>query len=127
MFKHMNTVNRVLLGLVMLIPGLLKLFVMGPTAVAGMTGSIFLFSWAPAFWAWVLILSEIVFGIAVLANYKTEYTAWPPVVILSVATLFVQIKWNALGATGWSNVILHLIALWGFVMLGCEACEKHKK
>lgn len=127
MFKHMNTVNRVLLGLVMLIPGLLKLFVMGPTAVAGMTGSIFLFSWAPAFWAWVLILSEIVFGIAVLANYQTKYTAWPPVIILAIATLFVHVKWAALGSTSWSNVILHLIALWGFVMLGCTACEKHKK
>lgn len=125
--KNLSIVNRVLLGLLMLVPGLLKLFVVGPTAIAGMVGGIVLFSWAPAFWAWVLMLSEIVFGIAILANYKTEYTAWPPVIVLAVATLFLHIKWAALSTTSWSNVLLHLVAIWGFVMLGCEHCMVQKK
>lgn len=58
--KHLQTINRVLLGLVMLVPGLLKLFVTGSSGVTGMLSGIALFSWAPAFWAWILILSEII-------------------------------------------------------------------
>ncbi|MBS3094192.1 DoxX family protein [Candidatus Pacearchaeota archaeon] len=123
--KNLNMVNRILLGLVMLVPGLLKLLVVGPSGVAKMTGGIFLFSWAPMLWAWILIFSEILFGIAILANYQTKYTAWPPVVILSVAVLFVTVKWMNLAGTSWSSVLLHLIALWGFVMIGCENCKKH--
>lgn len=114
-------VHWILLGLLMLVPGLMKLFVMGPSAVAGMVGGIVLFSWAPALWAWILILSEIVFGALILAKYKLEYTTWPPMIILAVATLFVAIQWSALGSTSWPNVLLHLIAITGYWMLGASA------
>ena len=45
--------NWILLGLVLLIPGLLKLFVMKPTAISEMLSGIAVFAWAPVFWAWV--------------------------------------------------------------------------
>ena len=108
----------ILLGLLMLIPGLMKLFVMGPSAVTGMLSGIALTSWAPSFWAWVLILSEIVFGALILAKYKLELTVWPPMIILAVATLFVAINWSNLGATAWPNVLLHLVAITGYWGLG---------
>ena len=68
--KNAGTVNRVLLGLLMLVPGLLKIFIMKPAAVVGMLSG-FGFP-VPTFFAWVLMLSEIVFGIAILANWKME-------------------------------------------------------
>lgn len=42
--EYIKVINRILLGLVMLISGLLKLFVMGPSAIVGMTQGIALFS-----------------------------------------------------------------------------------
>jgi uncharacterized membrane protein YphA (DoxX/SURF4 family) len=83
---------------------LLKIFSTGSAGVAGMLSGIALFSWAPMFWAWILILSEIVFGIAILANWRLKYTVIPPMIILLVATFTVQ--WG-----NWSSVLLHLIAV----------------
>lgn len=104
-------INRILLGLVMLVSGILKLFVIGPDAVTGMLSGMALFAWAPAFWAWILILSEIIFGIAILAKYKLEYTVWPPVIILVVASFTAH--W-----ANWGNMLVHLAlasnyAIWG--------------
>lgn len=95
--------NRIILGLLMLVPGLMKLFVMGPDAVVGMMSGIGLFSWAPAFWAWVLILSEILFGIAILAKWKLKWTTIPPAIIMIVAGLTVY-------TSNISSLILHLAA-----------------
>lgn len=100
--KNIATINRILLGLVMLVPGLLKLFVIGPSAVVGMLSGNVLFSWAPSFWAWVLILSEIVFGIAILARWKLEYTVWPPIVIMLVAAF--TVAWG-----NWPTFLMHLV------------------
>lgn len=111
----------ILLGLLMLVPGLMKLFIMGPSAVSGMLSGIALFAWAPTFWAWVLILSEIIFGIAILAKWKLQYTVIPPMIILAVATLFVAINWSSLMQTAWPNVLFHLLAISGYWMLGANA------
>jgi uncharacterized membrane protein YphA (DoxX/SURF4 family) len=124
--KSAHKAMWILLGLLMLIPGLMKLFVMGPSAVTGMLSGIALFSWAPAFWAWILILSEIVFGLLILAKYKLELTVWPPIIILAVAVLFVTINWGDLMSTSWPSVILHLIAITGYLGLGCMSKQKKK-
>ena len=105
------TVNWVLLGLTMLIPGLLKLFVMKPSAVVGMLSGISLFAWAPMFWAWVLILSEIVFGAAILAKWKLKYTTIPPMIILIVAAFTVY--WG-----NWPTILIHLALASSYWMLG---------
>lgn len=125
-----TTTSRVLLGLLMLLPGLTKLFSFTAQGVAdNMISKIFLFSWAPEFWAWVLILSEIVFGIAILANWKTKYTSIPPIIILVVALLFVTIKWTLPSAwslagifswQSWSGIIFHLIAIFGYSAFLCD-------
>jgi uncharacterized membrane protein YphA (DoxX/SURF4 family) len=98
------TVNLIVLGLLMLVPGLLKLFVMGPGAIEGMLSQNPLFSWAPMFWAWVLILAEILSGIAILARWKLKYVVWFPIIILLVAAFTVH--WG-----NWSNFILHIAAV----------------
>jgi putative oxidoreductase len=99
--KYAVTTTRILLGLVMLIPGLMKLFVMKPAAVTGMLSGMPLFAWAPGFWAWVLILSEIIFGLAVLVNFKLRLTAIPPMIILVVAAFTAH--W-----ANWGNMLTHL-------------------
>lgn len=96
-------INLILLGLLMLIPGLLKLFVMGPGAITGMLSGNPLFSWAPAFWAWVLILVEILAGIAILIRWKLEKVVWLPIIILVVAAF--TANWG-----NWGSLILHLAA-----------------
>jgi len=111
----------ILLGLLMLLPGLFKLFSYKPAGVANMLSGIALFAWAPTFWAWVLILSEIVFGASILAKWKLKYTVIPPMIILAIGTLFVTIDWSNLGATQWPNVLFHLIAFTGYWMLGANA------
>ncbi len=115
--KHAGTVNRILLGLVMLVHGLMKLFVMKPAAVVGMLSG-FGFP-APSFFAWVLILSEIVFGIAILLKWKLECTVWPPVVILVVASFTAH--W-----ANWGNMLVHLALASNYFMLGVNHMKQPK-
>ena len=103
-------INRILLGLVMLVPGLLKLFVYGSSSVIGMLQNIALFAWAPTFWAWVLILSEILFGAAILADWKLKYTVIPPMIILTVAAF--TVNWGS-----WSSFLLHLVAVSNYSLI----------
>ena len=114
------TVNIILLGLLMLIPGLLKLFSYKPDGVSAMLSGIFLFSWAPLFWAWILILGEIGSGLAILGRWKLKYIAIIPVIILTIAVLTSTIKWSAIGNTNWSNLIFHLIAIFNYLMLAMK-------
>lgn len=111
-------VNRILLGLLMLVPGLLKLFVIGPSGVTSMLDGMGFP--IPMFFAWILILAEIVFGIAILANYKIGYTAWPPIVILVVAVIVAQ-NWSN---PSWSTILLHLVAASNYWLLAEWACKK---
>jgi putative oxidoreductase len=106
--KNLQILNRILLGLVMLVPGLLKLFVMGSSAVVGMLSNMGFP--AATFFAWVLILSEIVFGIAILANWKLKYTIWPPVIIMLVAAFTA-----ALG--NWPTFLMHLVIASNYLLL----------
>src|SRR3989344_4150139 len=101
--KNAGKINRILLGLLMLGAGLVKLFVFKSAGVTGMLSG-FGFP-APTFFAWVLILSEIVFGIAILLKWRLQYTVWPPFVIMLVA-----------GFTNWpsewgklSQLLMHLV------------------
>jgi uncharacterized membrane protein YphA (DoxX/SURF4 family) len=108
--KCSTTTTRVLLGLVLLVAGLMKLLVMGHAAVSGMLGGMSLFSWAPGFWAWVLILAEILSGIAIVANYKMKWSTVPGIIIFVVAT-FTAHRGN------WGQMLTHLTlasTLWMF-------------
>jgi uncharacterized membrane protein YphA (DoxX/SURF4 family) len=113
-------VNIILLGLLMLIPGLLKLFVSKPSGVSAMLSGIFLFSWAPLFWVWILLLGEIFSGLAILGRWKLKYTSLIPVIILVVAVLTVIINWNSIEKTNWTSLIFHLIAITNYLMLSMK-------
>ncbi len=111
-------VNRILLGLLMLVPGLIKLFVFKPTGVTSMLSG--LGFPIPMFFAWVLILSEIIFGIAILANWKVEFTAWPPLIILVIGGL-VTPDWSN---PQWPTILLHLVVASNYWLLASWACKK---
>jgi uncharacterized membrane protein YphA (DoxX/SURF4 family) len=113
--KIITTTNRLLLGLLMLIPGLLKLFVMGSGVVTEMLLGIG-FPVA-GFFAWILILSEIIFGIAILTKWKLEYTVWPPIVIMLVAGF--TVAWG-----NWPTFISHLVIASNYWMIGSGCCKK---
>jgi len=102
----------------MLIPGLLGLFVIGPTALTGMLGG--LNFPIPAFFTWVLILAEIFFGIAILAKWKLEYTSIGPAVILVIAALAVNINWSNIGQSQWPIFILHLAVASNYLLVGAK-------
>jgi uncharacterized membrane protein YphA (DoxX/SURF4 family) len=111
----LHCINRLLLGLVMIIPGLLKLFQFTPAGVAKMLGG-FGFP-MPLFWAWLLILSEIIFGIAILIGFKLKWTIIPPVIILLVAA-FTAHKGD------WSRLLIHLVLVSNYFVLGWSSCCK---
>lgn len=110
------TINRILLGLVMLGAGLSKLFIAGVSGVSGLLSGIVIFAWAPVFWALVLISFEILSGIAILANWKLEYSTIPPMVILIVASLFVHINWVNFAQTDISTLFIHLVAASNYLL-----------
>jgi len=115
--KIAEPTGRILLGLLMLVPGILKLIDGGQ----GITGLLTTLGFPiPAVLAWIVLLSEIIFGLAILANYKLEYTVLPPMVILLVAV----ISTNLSGVSSWSNVIFHLVAISSYWMYGAYAAGK---
>ncbi len=103
---YVITLNTILLGLVMLLPGLMKLFIIKPAAVTQMLTN--LGFPVPMFFAWVLILSEILFGLAILARWKLKYTVWPPIIILVIAGLTTSINWQSIGTSQWPGFLMHI-------------------
>lgn len=108
------SVLRLALGLLFVIPGLQKLA--DPAGIAGMLGE--LGFPAPAFLGWVLLLSEIVFGAAVLAGWKLKHTVWPLVVITVVAMFTVHFPaWFAQKPMALISVLFHILAVAALVSL----------
>jgi uncharacterized membrane protein YphA (DoxX/SURF4 family) len=120
--KTAKTVNRLFLGLVMLVPGLSKVFVMGADKITGMlTGIGFPI---PSVFAWILIIAEISTGAAILANWKVKYAYLPPVVILVIAALTVNWFTSQTGAPNWSQIIIHFALASNFLVIGAAAKKK---
>lgn len=100
--------NRIILGLLMLIPGIFNIIAIGDVATSFPYG---------AFWAWVLVLSQLVFGLAVLIGWKMKYTALPPALILILAASLVW--W-----TNWPQVLLHFAAASNYVVFSVMDWKK---
>ena len=76
------------------------------------------------FWAWLLLLVEIVFGLLVLVGWKVKWTTIPLIVVIVVAILTVSIKAGAMAALKDFVILTGLISL----MLsgpGAFALSKH--
>lgn len=88
---------------------------MNPSMISGMLGG--LGFPAPGFFAWVLLLAEIVCGALLIVGYKVNWAVYPPMVILVVALLLVHLRAEP-NPMKWINVLFHLIALSGLAYLG---------
>ena len=111
--KYGPTVLRIVLGLLFILPGINKFG--NPAMIIGMLGDLGIP--AAGLLGWVLLLSEIGFGAAVLFGYKLKYTVWPLVLILAVATLKVGLP--ALGSSPMAmiNVSFHLLGIAALISL----------
>ena len=103
-----HTLLRVTLGLLFIFAGYGKF--VNPEGVVGMlTGIGFV---APTFFAWVLLLSELIFGALILIGFKVRYTAWPLAFILLVAEITVVIPGQGISST---SSFFHLISIAGLI------------
>ncbi|OIO80690.1 hypothetical protein AUJ84_02850 [Candidatus Pacearchaeota archaeon CG1_02_32_132] len=110
---HGLAILRVVAGLLFLLPGIMKL--MDPAGITGMlTGLGFP---APSFLAWILLLSEIIFGASLIVGWKTKYTTWPLVIVLLVATLTIALPGALENPMGWVNVLFHLVGIGALISI----------
>jgi len=115
------SVLRFALGPLFIIPGVMKF--MNPGMIIGMLGQ--LGFPAPTFLGWLLLLSEIIFGAAVLVGWKVKYTVWPLVAVLAVATAFVHIPAMATNPAGLVNVLFHLLGIAALINLHLTGSGKY--
>jgi len=111
--NYSPTMLRAILGPLFILPGIMKL--MNPAMISGMLGSMGFP--APTLFAWILIISEIGFGLAVLAGFKIKYTVWPLVVILLVATALVFAPMIGTDPSAPGQVLFHLLGIAALVSL----------
>lgn len=110
--KHMigHTLLRVAIGLMFIVTGFNK--VTGIDGVVGMlTGLGFP---AASMFAWILALSELIFGALIFIGYKTKYTTWPLAFVLLIAELTVVLPNSGIGS---NNSFFHLIAIAGLITI----------
>jgi putative oxidoreductase len=114
MNKHQigHTLMRVTLGALFLVMGINKF--QDPEGIIGMLGGIGFP--AAAFFGWLLLLSEIIFGAAILVGYKVRYTAWPLAIILAVALVTVTIPSPDQGIMS-ANFYFHIISIAALVSI----------
>lgn len=118
--KQIYLLNRILLGLVMLVPGLFKLAAMLEVVEMDVVGMLSGFGFpAPVFFAWLLLLVEILFGLAILANWKLKYTVWPPIVVLVLAAFTANL-------TNITQILVHLALASNYLVWGLHSKEKKK-
>ncbi len=104
---------RVTVGLIMILPGISKLN--SPEMIIGLLGS--LGFPLPTILGWLLIISEIAFGIAIILGWKLKYAIWPPVIILAVALIFVSLPALGSGPMAMINVLFHLLSIGTLISL----------
>ncbi len=108
--KHGTFALRIALGLLFFIPGVGKL--LDPSGPTGMLAG--LGFPAPALFAWLLILVEILCGAALLAGWQTKWAVFPLAVVMLVAIFTVVIP-NMGGSP--VNLLFHILALAGLKSL----------
>lgn len=97
---------RILLGLLFLIPGIDKLVgLLGDGhMIAQMLGTS---------GAWILLIVEILFGIAVIIGWKLKFTPWPLAIVMLGAIFMAVIPGRAENPMWVINLLFHLVALAG--------------
>lgn len=104
--KYAPFALRLGIGSLFLVAGIFKFI--DPTKITGLLQNLgFPFS---EFWAWLLVLVELLGGTAVLTGYKLKWVTPPLAVVLIVATVTVAYKQP-------TNLMIHIALLSGVVSL----------
>jgi putative oxidoreductase len=86
--KYTNFVIRITIGLMFFLSGLKKLLGVLDSDISGIAGMVGKIGFpAPEFFAWILVLSELIFGLLLIVGWKVKFTVWPLIIIMAVATL----------------------------------------
>jgi putative oxidoreductase len=107
------TVLRVFLGLLFFIPGIGKL--LNPSGIIGMLDGMG-FPLAALF-GWIVILVEVLGGLALILGYKTKYTIWPLAIVMVVAIFATVLPAFGANPMAYINLLFHLLAIGGLVSL----------
>ncbi len=108
MKKYAPFALRLGIGGLFLTTGMLKL--VDPSAITGMLSN-FGFPGA-SFWAWLLILTELVCGAAVLVGFKLKWVTVPLALVLVVASVLVAAGGNVLVALSNMALFAGVVSLW---------------
>ncbi|MBS3093057.1 DoxX family protein [Candidatus Pacearchaeota archaeon] len=102
------TILRLSLATLFLYTGINKL--MSPSGITGILQGLG-FPAATAL-GWIVLLSEVIFGLALLTGWKVKYAVWPLIIILTMAILFV-----AMPSGDWINVLFHIVGIAALISL----------
>jgi putative oxidoreductase len=110
--KHMlgHTLLRITIGLLFFVMGVKKF--LNPDGIIGMLAG--LGFPASTFFAYILLLSEVIFGALILIGLKVKYAAWPLAFILAVALILVAIPNDGYSS---ANFYFHLISIAGLITI----------
>lgn len=104
---------RAPIGIMFLVTGFSKL--MNPDMIISMLGGLgFPLS---GFFGWILILSELLFGAAIVVGWKVKYTVWPLVAILLIALMLVTIPSIRSDPMAVIGMFFHIIAIAGLISI----------
>jgi putative oxidoreductase len=105
-----HTLLRVTIGLMFVVTGINKL--RNISGIEGMLGNLG-FPISSVF-AWILALSELIFGFLIFLGFKTKFTSLPLAFILLVAEVLVVIPNSGILSV---NSFFHLIAISGLITI----------
>lgn len=106
MKKYAPFALRLGFGIMFLVAGIMKLT--NPAKITGMLEGLGFPGFA--FWAWLLILAELIGGAALIAGFKLKWITPPLAVVLLVATVTVAYKQP-------TNLLMHIALISGLVSL----------
>lgn len=111
--KYGPTILRAVTGLLFLIPGLMKIqdsgMITGLLAQLGFP--------AVSLLGWLVILSEVFCGLALIVGWKVKYAVWPLVAVLSVALVAVYLPQLGADPMVKVNILFHLLGIGALVSL----------
>ena|SRR3989344_5522534 len=121
-----GTLNRVILGLLLLVPGLFKLISVTPANFA----SAFAFLPSPIFVSWVWILAEVIIGLMVLFSIMPRFSSVIAALMMLLIVGFTQVQWmNLAGMNGgnWASTLVYLAAATNYLLFGRGVVIKRRR
>lgn len=120
--EYAPAILRLALGLLFIVPGLSKLA--NPGMIIGMLGGMGFP--AATLLGWIVILVEILGGVAVLVGWKLKQVVWPLVVILAVALFAVHVpSILAKAPMAMPMALFHLLGIGALVSLYFSGAGKY--